>query len=308
MIDSRLLPNLFVPGAQKSGTSTLHQYLARHPDIVMGVTKEPHYFIRPDKGVEYYAVLFGGADNARYRGESSTAYMVSSDAVRKIAELVPDPRFVFLFRNPVDRAWSHYWWATGTYGKQPLEFREAFAQDARRSVPVDPWPWNLGYFHNGSYDRWLRMYQEAFGPDRVHAALFEDLVATPLETVNRVCDFLAVSRFTQLDALQANKTAIIRLPRLRRLYSGAARIGGKATRHVLPVRSQLALMQLYHAGNDQLVRRLASKDPPRLDASTRQWVADYYRDSVEALYGMTNLALDAWGRDFPSLVIRDPTR
>jgi hypothetical protein len=300
MSDARMLPNLFVPGAQKSGTSTLHEYLARHPDIVMSATKEPHYFIRSDKGVENYAVFFAAAGQARYRGESSTAYMVSHAAVHRIAELVPDPRFVFLFRNPVDRAWSHYWWATGTYGSQPLRFREAFLEDARKSVPDAPWPWDLGYFHNGRYETWLTMYRDAFGAERVHSALFEDLVASPLEAVNGVCDFLGVDRFDRLDPVQVNRTVIMRLPRLRRMYTQTGRVTGRLIRPVLPTRAQAALMRAYNAGHDQLGRALASDDAPKLDPETREWVAGYYRESVEALRKATDLRLDAWGSDFPS--------
>ena len=102
-----IMPNLFIAGAAKSGTSTLHDYLSLHPDINMSVNKEPNYFWRKDKGLKHYAKLYGDG-RQRYLGESSTTYRVLPEVVDRIGETVSDPRFIFIFRNPVDRAVSYY--------------------------------------------------------------------------------------------------------------------------------------------------------------------------------------------------------
>ena len=88
------LPNLFIPGAAKSGTSTLHDYLSLHPDINMSVNKEPNYYWREDKRLEHYAKLYAGG-RYRYLGESSTNYMVLPEVVDRIRKTVSDPRFIF---------------------------------------------------------------------------------------------------------------------------------------------------------------------------------------------------------------------
>ena len=82
-------PNLFLIGSMKSGTTTLHDLLAEHPDISMSEPKEPCYFVDPDllknlwpemwrmgywKDEQAYLALFSGKSGAKYFGESSTDY------------------------------------------------------------------------------------------------------------------------------------------------------------------------------------------------------------------------------------------
>lgn len=293
------LPNLFVPGAMKSGTSALHEYLSRHPDIFMSRSKEPHYLVRQDKGIDYYDIMFGGAGQARYRGESSTGYMVSKTAVTAIGSLISDPKFIFILRNPVDRAWSHYHWFGGQYGQQSRTFRDMFLEDYY-ATPLDPMPINTGYYHIGCYDKWLRMYLEEFDSKQMFVILFEELVSQPLETLNRICDFLQIEPYRHhFETMHANKTSIVRFPALLRGYSLVGLHGGKAVRHVLSQPAQMRLLRVYQAGERQLGRKLAVGIAPRVDVETRVWLAQFYRDSVESLRALTGFSLDDWSHDFP---------
>lgn len=70
-----ILPNLYIAGAAKSGTTTLHDYLKEHPDIVMPAVKEPHFLCRQDRGVEHYAKLYDDR-LGHYRGDSSSGYLL----------------------------------------------------------------------------------------------------------------------------------------------------------------------------------------------------------------------------------------
>lgn len=106
-----LLPTFFVIGAAKAGTSSLHYYLGRHPQIAMTNPKEPHVLLGDDhrERAQRYATLF---DESRpIRGESSTGYSAAPynpEVPGNIADLVPDARLVYLVRDPVDRAIAHY--------------------------------------------------------------------------------------------------------------------------------------------------------------------------------------------------------
>ncbi|CAN5777876.1 hypothetical protein BH23CHL7_BH23CHL7_06450 [soil metagenome] len=70
------LPNLFIPGAPRSGTTTLYTLLSGHPDIAMSPQKEPHILCCPDRSLDDYRLLFPDGAQRRYRGEVSTMYMV----------------------------------------------------------------------------------------------------------------------------------------------------------------------------------------------------------------------------------------
>ena len=108
------LPDFLVIGAMKAGTTTLHAYLARHPGIFTGRTKEPGFFSRDErfaKGLDHYRRLWIGAAPDQLCGEASTCYsrrLEFPNAAPRIAEHVPDVKLVYLLRHPVDRTFSHY--------------------------------------------------------------------------------------------------------------------------------------------------------------------------------------------------------
>src|SRR5438067_2452241 len=101
-------PNFFIVGAAKAGTTSMHRYLAQHPEIFMSKVKEPTFFatdlglVTPwqDKGA--YLSLFEDADDLPVRGESSPAYLLSSEAAQRIRTASPGARILILLRNPVD--------------------------------------------------------------------------------------------------------------------------------------------------------------------------------------------------------------
>lgn len=97
-------PNLFIIGAMKSGTSSLHNYLSSHPDIFMSQVKEPMHFSREDmwsKGNDDYLGLFADAKNEKYLGESSTEYtkLPFRDGVAKrLYEFNPEAKLIYIAR------------------------------------------------------------------------------------------------------------------------------------------------------------------------------------------------------------------
>jgi len=105
------LPNIFIVGAAKCGTTSLHHYLDQHPDISMSQNKEPAVFSdgRWVDREESYDGLFDCA--APFRGDSSTAYSrypVEGDAAARIHAAVPDAKLIYLVREPIERTVSDY--------------------------------------------------------------------------------------------------------------------------------------------------------------------------------------------------------
>ncbi len=296
-----ILPNLFIPGAAKSGTSTLHDYLSRHPDIDMSVTKEPNYFWRTDKRLEHYANIFMHPER-RYRGESSTNYMARPAVVERIRELVPDPRFIFIFRNPVDRAWSHYRWAKMHYGQERRDFRDAFENDLDRTPENGDRPpaINSGYYHFGSYARWLKIYLDAFGADRILVLVFEEFVTDPMRHLNEVYSFLGVQRIDRVEPIRSNTTNAVKFPALVWLYTRLARLAGVVVHDVLPSATYARLARLNHRLHWTLHRAMASEQNETLTDEERVWIAPYFQGEVERLRKLTGLGFAAWERDFPA--------
>ena len=112
-------PNLFIPGAAKSGTTSLHNLLDQHPEICMSSVKEPGYWknekFKDFKNIEKenYLNLFMKS-NHKIFGESTTAYMYYDSFINNInSNYKVSPKFIFILRNPIDRFNSHFWCIKG---------------------------------------------------------------------------------------------------------------------------------------------------------------------------------------------------
>lgn len=182
---TRPRPNLFVIGAAKCGTTSLHHHLARHPDIFMADPKEPGFFAEGFDGFpkeeEWYLGLFEEADRMRYRGESSTHYTklpVYTGAAEGIARFCESPRFIYLMRDPIDRAISQYW----HHVRQDAEFRS----------PLRAMRENPEYKAYGEYARQLKPYLDRFPADRIFTATFERLIRNPRDVTAEIFRWLSL--------------------------------------------------------------------------------------------------------------------
>lgn len=173
-----MYPNLFVIGAAKSGTSSLHYYLDQHPDVHMSREKEPHYFSRSPSGTwprtraltqGEYESLF--ESDKPVRGESSVTYSFwpyPSGIPEKIHAVAPDARFIYLVRDPVARVISHYFHRIGL-GTEHRGIHDVVAE------PREP---QERYVTASSYATQAERYLDVFPADRLlvidHADLLRD--------------------------------------------------------------------------------------------------------------------------------------
>ncbi len=180
-------PNLFIIGAMKSGTTSLHNYLGAHPGIFMCEPKEPGYFVEEltlSRGRHWYSSLFDGAKDETILGESSTHYAklpVYRGVPERIARFNPDARFIFVMRDPVERVISHYW-----HNVRNLKW-EAERRDMLTAVKRDP-----QYLAFSDYAMQLEPYIKLFGRDRIYITTFESLTTQPRAEVQGVFRWLGV--------------------------------------------------------------------------------------------------------------------
>jgi hypothetical protein len=179
--------NLFVIGAMKSGSTTLHYYLADHPDILMSEPKEPWYFVKEknwNKGVDWYHSLFAPSDDQiRIIGESSADYTMMpkyQGVPERIAAYNPEARFIYVLRDPVMRSISHYWHNVRWHGEK---------RDVLTVVQTDR---DLVDFSD--YYLQLKTFLEYFSQDRFLILTFEEMVTQPDTTIAKTYDWLGVNK------------------------------------------------------------------------------------------------------------------
>lgn len=301
------LPNLFVVGAMKAGTTTLYRYLAGHPDVFMSPIKEPNHFCAGDEmdrtapvhgdasaGLDayldgpmaerhmayvadrgQYLRLFRGGEGRPWRGEASPSYLFSSVAPGAVREASPEARVVVVLREPLDRTLSHYRMDLGE-GVVRTPFVRAVRED-RRAAGLG-YPTDSLYLAMSLYARQVRRWMDAF-PGRVRVYLFEELRAQPERLTADLAGFLGVDP------------------------AGFRAAGGHENRSVAP--RWVALNWVLHrSGAKTLVSRFAPGSVLR--AGKRLWYRDpagaavppALRDELRALFAPDVAELSALiGRD-----------
>ena len=184
MPDAHRLPHFVIIGAMKCATTTLHDQLARQDGVFMSDPKEPNFFSDDAiwaRGVDWYGELFAGAPSGSVRGESSTHYTKLPDyprAIERLASVIPDARFVYVMRDPIDRLVSQYIheWSVRKIDR-PLD----------RAVREHP---ELINYSRYAYQ--IRPWLEQFGPACVLPVFFERLTREPQAEFERICRFVGV--------------------------------------------------------------------------------------------------------------------
>jgi hypothetical protein len=183
MTPSRRLPDFVVIGAGKSGTTTLHRWLAAQPDVFQASVKEPRFFSQHwDNGLDWYADLFAGAAPDELAGEASTNYTdprYDEVVAFRMAEILPNARLVYLVRHPIERLRSQY----------RYHLRRAVVSAPLREAVREPH--NL-YLGRSLYATRLQPFITRFAREQLLVVRFEDLVGDNATAWNRILHHLGL--------------------------------------------------------------------------------------------------------------------
>ncbi len=219
------LPDFVVIGAQKAGTTALHDYLSQHPAVATGRHKEIQYFtLYAERPLSWYRSHFPtraevqrqpGIDGAPVRvGEASPYYLFHPAAPRRVRAALPEARFIVLLRDPVDRAHSHYNHEVSR-GHEDLGFEAALASEPRRldgeaeRLGADPaavsWAHvHFSYFARGCYAEQLERWFACYERERFLILFSDDFFADPASTTVRVQEFLDLDARPPRDVAPVN--------------------------------------------------------------------------------------------------------
>lgn len=192
--DHRL--GFLVAGVQKGGTSALFEYLRDLPDVQMPTVKEAHFF--DDETMDWaapdyrpYHALF--ADDHRLRGEATPIYCYWPNSLERIARYNPAMKIILLFRDPIERAWSH-WKMEYAKGKETHPFAWCIREGRARLADGDPSaPGHhrvFSYIERGLYGAQVKRLFGLFPRDQCLLLRSEELESDPTGTINRICGFL----------------------------------------------------------------------------------------------------------------------
>lgn len=220
------MPNLFIIGAAKAGTTALYNYLAQHPQVFLSRVKEPMFFSRNEfyaRGLDWYEdAYFKGAEHYPVRAEATPHYLYWSEKVAPLIKEVYGERpvkFIVSFRDPVSRAYSWYWNMVRE-GREDLGFDEAlrieeYRLKQNRSELYQLGAMVYGYAAGSRYASLLQPYLELFSPESFFFVFQDDLKSRANDTCEEIFEFLGIESSTQINASKSNPAA---MPRSRLLH------------------------------------------------------------------------------------------
>jgi hypothetical protein len=209
-----MLPSWIVVGAQRSGTSSLYEYLVSHPSVRRAATEEIHYFDNNyQRGMKWYQGHFAARWPGKLQqggdattGEATPYYMAHPLALGRVAHDLPEVKILVVLRNPVDRAYSHFQHERAL-GQEPVaSFAEALDREPERlageaeRMRAEPTYYsfahqNFSYVMRGYYAQQMEQVLALFPRRNVMVLASERLARQTLEVYEEVLGFLGLSRY-----------------------------------------------------------------------------------------------------------------
>lgn len=311
-------PNFFVVGAAKAGTSSLGDYLSRHPDVYVSPVKEPHFFstdirmahFRADyrnrvyfdvqaylsnHPLEYkhiahiedrsqYLGLFREVKNEKAIGELSTGYLYSSYAADNLFEFNPDARIVMVLRQPVHRAYSHYVMNLRDLWDCNSGFINALERDFTASEKG--WGRSHLYVELGLYFEQVSRYLKRFPEKQVKIFLYEDFQNDPAGFIRELCTFLGVSPSALGGVDMRERKHVAALPRFKisGIYFSSLKVLSGYIGMVMPDKLK------------PLVRNVifSKRNVPKLREDEFNQAMKYFRDDIQKLSVLIKRDLQSW--------------
>jgi hypothetical protein len=199
------VPDLFIVGAPKCGTTAMHAYLGRHPDIFMAPFTENNHFAQdliplddPFRSEERYLELFRDAAGRKVIGEKSVYHLYSRVAARLIDRFNPEAKIIIMLRDPVDMLPSYHAQQLYNTDETILRFDEAWRSEKWRRWGLRLPPkkirvkGKLRYSRIVSYAEQVRRYLDVFRPDRLKIILYDDFKSDTARVYRETLEFLGL--------------------------------------------------------------------------------------------------------------------
>lgn len=219
---NKKLPNFICVGAQKAGTTTLHDILKNHSQIYLPKLKEAHFFDieeRYEKGLEWWVEnYFNTYNEEKVMGVMTPEYLYYKEIPEKIFnDLGANTKIVIILRNPVSRAYSHYQMSIRR-GFETLDFKIACEEEKNR-IDKDSFSRNhFSYISRGLYYKQVKRYLDLFGEKNVLILSFEnDIIKNINSTIIKLEKFLEIEHEGLNTNIQSNSASIPRFKFINKL-------------------------------------------------------------------------------------------
>jgi hypothetical protein len=311
------VPDFFVIGHEKCGTTALYRLLKSHPEIFMPDRKEPRFFSNdqgpfaaksttapppPTKTLAGYLALFAPARSDQRAGEASPQYIRSPTAAQEIAAMQPDARIIAVLREPVSFVRSYHLQCLRSNIETERDLSKAIALEAARrkgrKIPRNcAAPLRLFYSDHVRYVEQLQRFHAVFAPEQILVLIYDDLRRDNEATAREVFRFLAVDQHAPIEISDKpphvrKAVRSTRLNNFARAIISARRRPGKSNAFYRTVNSAVP------RALDPVWRRLVYVPPAAVDDAFAGELKRRFRPHVVALSDyMQRDLMTLWGYD-----------
>ncbi len=286
------LPNFFIVGAAKSGTTSLAHYLGQHPDVFISPVKEPCYFVRDAGLADYdqYLSLFKRAGGARAIGEASTGYLYEECAPGWLHEHFPEAKVIIILRNPVDMAFS-YWQYMQVIGNESKSFKEAISEKERAYRRTDNfklscvnWWASYLYLERALYSEQVKRHLDIFGTEKVRVYIFEEVFSDLPYYCKDIFEFLGVDPHFVPKFDVVNEGGQVRFQLLKNIRNRQYPI----LRNLLPLRHRERIRRFL------LKINLSKNHKVRMNPQTRSRLEAFFQEDIGKLERLLSREIPQW--------------
>jgi hypothetical protein len=293
------LPNFLCVGAQKAGTTTLHDILKQHPDIYLPKVKETKFFAHDDeyvKGIKYYkSKFFSTVKKEKAIGEIDPEYMYFDFVPERIYKtLGKDIKLIFMLRNPATRAFSHYQMSKRR-GSENYTFEDAIEMEQYRlmeqsnRVEKIQKLYKFSYIDRGLYSKQIQRYLQFFPIENMFFIIFEDeFIINRKTTINNLLKFLNIKQDYNLDInLKSNSAYSSKYKFLSRLIN-EDNIIKHIGKSLMPSIIKDKIRTFLEEYNKSDIKEHLSSD------FKKEIIDKYYAEDIKKLEKLINKDLSVW--------------
>lgn len=308
---SLLLPHFIIGGERRCGTTSLIRNLAEHPQIFAHPKQDKSWFIedsirkKPDFSswekthkIEKYSQWFIDENPPENKiiGEKSADYLFWRACHKRLAEHLPNTKFIFILRNPMKRAWSHYWNEVAK-GREKLEFLDALRGEKERMKIDDYHHYNFSYSSRGAYSKSLKHFFRYIPQQNCLVLPVENIWRSPKQELKNICSFLGVDnsfKFPEKEKVFNSNWAVQLKPGFRKGFAHMLAEGYASGAEIFAK----MIISNRNKRREALIKLkspfyIAARDI-QMSQEAQQILHDLFKNEKSQLQNLTGLNLDIW--------------
>lgn len=290
--------DVLIAGAQKAGTTSLLHYLRQHDQVAGHDQIELAYFVQDDQYERGYDNIF-----PEYYPESvdldcallgkAVAVMYIGEALKRLYHHNPQCKIVVVLRDPIDRAYSAYWYARKIGWETASSFEEGLSLENERLQNRSELARHCGYVDRGLYDEQIRALYDYFGKDQVLPIVFEEFVQEPVKHCKKVFDFIGLDPYDISVDQVYNKGKAVRYEWLSQILTHIQR---NSVVQEVRYAMQFTNIQMYIGRLLRWIKECNEREftPPPISQKTKRRLTNEFKPHIQRAMELTDLNLEHW--------------